>query len=182
VDQSAIRPPKISAHPEPDGQFVMIPLTQGKYALVDEGDADWIVYFGKWHAARHGRTWYARRRDQGSKRLVSMHALIAGDHADHANRNGLDNRRVNLREATSSQNNANKGPASNNTSGYKGITWNRGARRWKAQIGIDGQRRYLGMFDDPAEAARTYNRAALEIFGEFAWLNPIPDAAEPPAA
>ena len=156
----------------------MIPLTQGKFALVDEADAEWILGMGSWHATWGNCTWYARGAACGRPR-VFMHALIAGTPGpDHVNGNGLDNRRANLREATQSQNSANRELSSSNTSGYKGVSWSRGTRKWVAQIGVNGRRIYLGLFADPAEGARAYNRAALEHFGEFARLNPLPDMSE----
>ena len=112
-----------------------------------------------------------------------MHTLIAGVKGpDHVNSNGLDNRRINLREASQAQNCANQRLHSNNTSGYKGVSRERAERRWKARICVKGRHIFLGRFDDPVEAARAYNEAALEYFGEFAWLNPLPDVTEPPAA
>ena len=170
--------------PEADGHFVMIPLTQGKFALVDEGDAEWIMSFGKWHAAKRRHACYASVREAGpGGREIFMHMLIAGiKGADHANRNGLDNRRVNLRPATQVQQNANQGLRSDNTSGYKGVTWYGPRGKWMAYIKADGRRRHLGYFADPHAAAYAYNRAALEAFGEFAYLNPLPsDMIEPPA-
>ena len=165
--------------PEPDGHFVMIPLTKGKFAIVDEADAELVLSAGTWFARRAPRTWYATYGNPG----ISMHALIVGIKGlDHVNRNGLDNRRINLRPATQSQNNANRSLFRNNKSGYRGVTWNQRARKWKAQIRVNGQYIYLGLFGDAIEAARAYNRAALEHFGEFAQLNPLPDATEPPAA
>lgn len=160
--------------PEPDGHFVMIALTHGKFAIVDEADAEWIASFGRWRTekGRRSRTCYAVRK-QGSRRLL-MHALIAGRKmADHVNRNGLDNRRVNLRAATGTQNQANQGLKSNNTSGYKGVT-SKGDGRWRAGIRAHGRTFNLGTFRDPVDAARAYNVAAVELFGEYAWLNPVP--------
>jgi hypothetical protein len=164
--------------PEPDGHFMMIALTKGQFTIVDEADAEWIASFGRWHAHKSGRSqsYYAVRsvpRGQGSRHLF-MHALIAGRKmADHINRNGLDNRRVNLRAATGAQNGANHGLQSNNTSGYKGVT-SAGDGRWRASITVRGRRSSLGTFDDPVDAARAYNIAAAAAFGEYAWLNPVP--------
>ena len=157
--------------PEPDGHFVMIPLTQGKFAIVDEADAELVLSAGSWFAAKHqrSRTWYAMRT------TLYMHVHITGMKGlDHANQNGLDNRRINLREATPSQQQANRGMQPNNTSGYKGVYWNRKERKWGARIEINYRAVRLGSFADPLDAARAYNRAALEAWGEFAWLNPVP--------
>lgn len=159
-----------------DGHFVMIPLTKGKFAIVDEADAEMLLSGATWAAVRNqdSCTWYATRHEGATRELVSMHALIAGyKGVDHANRNGLDNRRVNLRPATRSQNAANRAPQRSNTSGYKGVDWHPLARKWRARIVVNGRGTYLGLYGDPVEAARVYNRAAAEAFGEYAWLNPV---------
>lgn len=163
-----------------DGHFVMISLTQGKYAIVDEADAELVLSRGKWFAeAKRNRTYYAARGEGSPKRHLAMHALIAGlKRPDHVNRNGLDNRRINLRPASHGQNSANIAPPRNNTSGYKGVVWHKKSGAWCARIGIDGARKHLGLFDDPVEAARAYNRAAIEAFGEYAQLNPAPAAPD----
>jgi hypothetical protein len=99
-----------------------------------------------------------------------MHNLLTGwGFVDHANGNGLDNRRQNLRPADKPKNGMNTGAPRNNTSGYKGVT-RRGAR-WQANIGLDGRLLCLGTFATPQEAARAYDTVATEHFGEFAHPN-----------
>jgi hypothetical protein len=155
----------------------MIPLTQGKFTIVDEADAEAILNSGKWQAQRTPRSFYAKRSEGGV--TIPMHAQIVGSKwADHVNRNGLDNRRINLRPATAGQNLANKALTSRNKSGYKGVSWSREARKWRAQVTVDGWVTHLGWFPDPVEAARAYNQAAVEAFGEFAWLNPLPPSRQ----
>lgn len=157
--------------PDYDGHFVMIPLTQGRFAIVDEADAEMILNSGSWQVQASTNTCYAKREE--NHRTILMHAVIAGSSGpDHVNRNGLDNRRINLRRATPAQNVANKPPTRRNTSGYKGVSWHQRGRKWRASIKADGRMVSLGLFSDPAEAARAYNAAALELWGEFAWLNP----------
>jgi len=95
----------------------------------------------------------------------------AGVKVDHQNRNGLDNQRHNLREATHAQNMQNKLPEKRNTSGYKGVWPHNG--HWRSGIKVNGQRIHLGVFTDPIEAARAYDEAAIEHFGEFACTNDI---------
>ena len=95
--------------------------------------------------------------------------LTRDDIVDHINHNGLDNRRPNLRLATRSQNAANLGPYANNTSGYKGVDFNRG--KWRARIREGGVRYFLGYFETAEDAARAYDTKAHELFGEFASLN-----------
>lgn len=105
-------------------------------------------------------------------KLVLLHKLIVGyPIVDHINQDKLDNRKCNLRSATNSQNQWNQSKPKNNTSGYKGVYWDKQRQKWRAQIKINGRRRFLGYFDDILDAARSYDKAALELFGDFAVLN-----------
>lgn len=90
---------------------------------------------------------------------------------DHINHNKLDNRRCNLRICTETQNNMNKCFDSRNTSGYKGVSWHKSARKWFAYIRFNKQRLNIGFFDDPVEAAHAYDDAARIYHGEYAHLN-----------
>lgn len=92
---------------------------------------------------------------------------------DHKDRNGLNNSIENLREATASQNAANSIKRKNNTSGWKGVSWDKDRKKWRAIIGINGGQKHLGLFQDPKEAAKAYNQAALNHFGRFARTNEI---------
>jgi hypothetical protein len=85
---------------------------------------------------------------------------------DHINGAKHDNRICNLRVATGSQNQANARKRSDNTSGYKGVRPSRG--RWRAEIRVNGSRRHIGIFNDPAEAHAAYVDAAVKHSGEFA--------------
>lgn len=155
-----------------------IPLTQGKVTLVDDADFDWLSQW-KW---RYHSTGYAIRRRQkadgpGSEN-IRMHRLILspipeGYEPDHIDGDGLNNQRANLRLATHSQNHANRGMQRNNTSGFKGVSWQKKRKKWEARIRVNGHNVYLGYFDDIIEAARAYNRAAVKHFGEFARLNDV---------
>lgn len=93
---------------------------------------------------------------------------------DHINQNPSDNRICNLRECTHSQNLANVGLLSNNTSGLRGVYWQKQKERWRAQIKIKQKSFHLGLFTCKYEAARAYNEKALEFFGKFAYQNIIP--------
>jgi hypothetical protein len=86
-------------------------------------------------------------------------------------RNGLDNRRSNLRPATPSQNSGNARRPSDNTSGFKGVTFYGRTGRWRAYIGGHLRQRHLGYFRTAEEAARAYDEAAIDTWGEFAHLN-----------
>ncbi len=87
---------------------------------------------------------------------------------DHENRNRLDDTIENLRIASQSLNMANSELRSTNTSGYKGVHWGKVPRKWIAQIKVNYKLKYLGCFDDPAEAHAAYMKAAKEAFGEYA--------------
>lgn len=148
-----------------------IQLTQGKVALVDDADYEWLNQF-KWYALLlSDKYWYARR----SKRpVVLMHRLILnppeGMDSDHINRNGLDNRRSNLRVCTRSQNQHNS-ISKGGKSKYKGVYLFNG--KWGARIMSNYNNTFLGCFNSEIEAAEAYNRAAIKYHGEFARLNEI---------
>lgn len=86
---------------------------------------------------------------------------------DHRDGNGMNNRWRNLRLATKRQNAANAKLPSTNTSGYKGVSWNRKLHKWHVTIRREGKSTYLGLFLSPKAAARAYRDAALRIHGQF---------------
>jgi hypothetical protein len=88
---------------------------------------------------------------------------------DHINGNTLDNQRHNLRACSNKENMRNRGMASHNSSGFKGVSWLEG--KWSAYIGENGKKIHLGLFKTREDAARRYNKEALKRFGEFAKLN-----------
>lgn len=150
-----------------------IPLTRGLVALVDDEDYD-LVKDISWSASsvKYGGRCYARRWVPGTGATQGMHALLTGYAlTDHINGNGLDNRRANLREATHAENCRNRRKGSRNTSGFIGVSWHTQRGKWRAQIKVQGRTRSLGMFLDPEDAARAYDAAAREHFGEFAAQN-----------
>jgi hypothetical protein len=158
--------------------FVEVPLTQGYVAIIDAADAD-AVLAHKWCAQVTPRSVYARRsvrRPDGQKTSQYMHTFLTGyGRTDHRNGDGLDNRRVNLREAEARQNSWNVRRHVDSTGGYKGVSWHRRDQRWIAQIAANGTRTYLGYFTIAEEAARAYDVAARELHGEYAALNfPLP--------
>lgn len=153
-----------------------IPLSRGMVAIVDDEDYDLATAGNKWQAYRGRSTYYAQRHtsraDGRPGTSQRMHTLLTGwKLVDHINRDGLDNRRSNLRPANTSQNMANSALRRDSTSGFKGVTWDGQSRKWRAQITAFGKHRTLGAFDDPVEAAQAYDAAALELFGEFARVN-----------
>lgn len=87
---------------------------------------------------------------------------------DHINGDGHDNRISNLRDCTQAQNNRNRRIDERNKSGFKGVSWHKGARRWRATIMHMGKQKHLGFYDDPALAHEAYMTAAQTAFGAFA--------------
>lgn len=85
---------------------------------------------------------------------------------DHANGDRADNRLVNLRPATRSENSQNLGARANNSSGFAGVTWNKARRKWQAQITTRGRHKVVGTFDTPGQAGAAYQeaKAALHAF------------------
>ncbi len=159
-----------------------IPLTQGREALVDDIDYDYLIQF-KWYALWMRNGYRAKRnspRVNGKQKAIYIHTVIAGRMGidsrmiDHKDRNPLNNQRKNLRLATKVKNGRNRGLIENSKSGYKGVSWDTNNVKWRARIQVNGKQTHLGLFDDKVEAAKAYNAAAKKHFGEFAWLNPIP--------
>ena len=154
-----------------------VPLTQGALALVDDADYAALTQMGNWCLSNRGYAVHYTRID-GQRKVLFMHRVIMAAppqlQVDHINRDRLDNRRANLRFATRSQNQANKGLQRNNSSRFKGVSWNKG--RWEARIRYNGARLYLGRFDDPVLAARAYDALSRYLYADFAGLN-FPDEA-----
>ena len=89
---------------------------------------------------------------------------------DHINGNGLDNRRKNLRVCTHQENVINSRKQKNNTSGYKGVGWEKRRKKWIARITKSGKNKYLGQFDTAKQAYAAYCEAAKELHKDFARL------------
>lgn len=151
----------------------LIPLSgkrgQGKFAVVDDIDAT-LISSHSWCVIAAG---YAVSRI--SNRFVYMHRLILdanpSQEVDHVNGDPLDNRRSNLRFATSSQQKMNTRKQAKAKSIFKGVVYSQ--RRWQAQIHVNGAYLALGRYLTQREAAQAYNDAAIKHFGEFAKLNDL---------
>lgn len=146
---------------------------KGKFfAIVDNADFEWVNSY-RWSYHAQG---YATGRVK--KEHILMHRFIVKTptnlETDHINGNKLDNRRSNLRTATHAENNMYKKKQKNNTSGYKGVSWHKTLKYWTGYIRHNQKRILLGYFKTKEDAARSYNKAAKELFGKFALLNEIP--------
>lgn len=142
-----------------------------KIILIDDEDYDLINPYS-WYISKAGYAAYK----SGDKNML-MHRLIMNcldkkEKVDHINRNTLDNRKINLRLCTlSGQNEMNRPFQKNNTSGYKGVSFNKRGNKFEVYITRFKKRYSLGRFSDPIEAAKAYDKKAKELFGEFAYLN-----------
>ena len=154
-----------------------IALTQGKVALVDDEDYERVAELS-WYAGKTQNKWYAmrqHRRADGSYYTLYLHRFIMGHpdlHVDHKDGNTFDCRRGNLRLATRSQNRTNAKMRTDNTTGYRGVFWEKDREKWTAKIAVNGSiQRRIGSFDTAEEAAVAYDAEAKKLHGEFARLN-----------
>ena len=159
----------------------LLVLSDGSMSQVDDDVYEWARAF-KWHPLRRngGDKIYVKRSFKGPdkrQRGALLHREILkapqGVPVDHRDNDGLNNQRSNLRFASSVTNKQN-GPArrDNLSTGFKGVSNTRG--RFQARIKVNKVAVELGCYATPVEAAQAYNKAALLYFGEFAWLNQIP--------
>lgn len=170
-------------------------LASGETALVDDEDYERVSRY-RWRLSpkRHHRYAQAHIRTEyhpdGRRKCVgeSMHRLVMGcvpgdgQVVDHCNNDGLDNRKENLRLGGWNGNNRNRQPVQGRSSKYKGVTFFKRDRLWRASIKLDSPKRIqLGSFKDERDAALAYDFAARQHYGEFAVLN-FPDItlSEPP--
>ena len=154
--------------PEPGGDARRIPLGDGLYAYVDAADYEWLSRY-TWSAVNG----YAARNEKG--KLVYMHRQIMnaspGEIVDHHNHNKLDDTRANLRICTGPENQRNQRKKRGSVSKYKGVGYSKDRHKWYAQIHMMHKEYWLGYHATEIEAARAYDRKAVELFGEFANLN-----------
>lgn len=153
-----------------------IPLTQGYETMVDDEDYDRLSVF-KWSLRCDGYNNYAARGVlTGSGEPSTLHQMLLpakpGFKIDHADGNGLNNQKTNLRYATHAQNIANT--AARSPTGYKGVYMQTRGYRYYAAIRVDKKLLFLGNFVTKEEAAVAFNKAATLHYGEFARLNVVP--------
>jgi len=144
--------------------------------LVDEQDLERVAMH-KWFAlSKRGRAFSIQAN--GEKHLILSRLILdapKGLQVDHINGNIFDNRRSNLRIVSNQQNQWNSRKRKRTSSKYKGVCLNKAAGKWVSAIYKDRKYFYLGFFVSEDEAALAYNKAAKEMFGEYASLNEVTD-------
>lgn len=156
-----------------DGNIAFVPLTKGYEAIIDASDVP-LVAMWHWCVAVRPHAIYAQRSQKinGRQKTISLHRSILSPsnnlYIDHINGNGLDNRRVNLRFATNSQNQHNSKIRIDNTSKVKGVTFHMRDKKWTARIRLDNKQHNLGSFATPEAAAAVVAHARAKMHGAFA--------------
>lgn len=165
---SSIRPISV------DGDVAYVQLTQGQIAIIDAEDVP-LVSGRNWFAQKSAGTFYAGAngpRLENGRPPLKMHRVILGakpgEFVDHADSNGLNNRKNNIRIATVLENNINIGPSKLNKSGFKGVTLYAQSGKWRAVIAFNGRRVSLGLHETKESAHAAYVEAAKKYHGEFA--------------
>jgi hypothetical protein len=158
--------------PEKEDGARYIPLVQGGFAVVDAEDYERLMKH-KWYLCQEGNVFYAFRYTIGKQ--IRMHREIMnapkGVMVDHIDRNGLYNRKRNLRHCNRRQNSYNRRGNSRGSSQYKGVFWHNVCGKWEARITYNGNTNYLGLYENERDAARAYDEKAKEFYGDFAYLN-----------
>ena len=155
-------------------EIIIISKKHGKKILIiDDNDFDKISKY-TWNIDRNQNIFYAKTniRINGKQIKLKMHRFIMGavrgQQIDHINGNGLDNRKCNLRFCTIAENRRNVGRQKNNTSGYKGVYFNKRRGKYSSEIMADSKKIFLGYFTTIEEAYAAYCEAAKKYHGKFA--------------
>ena len=149
-----------------------IPLTKGKFAILDNEDYGHINIFN-WKLSTEGYAVTTFQTNTNKRKSVGMHRLILNPFTefviDHINGDPLDNRKKNLRICLPKENTFNRKKSKGKTSVYKGVGFYKRTGQWQARITFEGKLIHLGMFSTPESASMAYDRAAKKFFGKFAW-------------
>lgn len=151
-------------------------LNKGRFALIDKNDFECANKF-RWTAHWDGWNWYAIRHARVNNKwtTIYLHRFLMdaspGTQIDHADGNGLNCTRDNMRMASNYQNQQNQKRQANNSSGVSGVCWYKPYQKWLARIGANGKKIHLGYFESKADAKRARDEAAIRYHGEFARLN-----------
>lgn len=150
-----------------DDGFARVPLTRGKYAIIDLSDVETVKAYQWYFDGKYAST------NLPNRTKLRLHKLLTdvddGMVVDHISMDKLDNRRANLRECKPSDNNHNR--STTNPHGLRGITWNKRKQKWAAQISIGDKNKGLGYYLTKEDAALAYDKIASELYGEHARLN-----------
>ena len=140
--------------------------------LIDKKDYPLVAGYS-WFVVKYGPNGKFKASSNKRGKKFFMHRLImnamSNQQVDHINGNTLDNRRENLRLCSSYENMMNRGKMKNNTSGYKGVSWNKNLKKWVTAIKVYGRRIHLGYFKNIHKAAKTYNEASKRYHKEFSY-------------
>lgn len=154
-----------------DSDVLSIPLSNGDIAFINGVDRD--LYAHKWQVSNGYATRPIKRKSFAMHRIIMERILgrplQSGEYVDHEDRDTLNNQRSNLRLATPSQNIVNSKVNVRSQTKLKGVQYKPALGKWRARIANE----HLGYFDNPNDAARAYNEAAIRLFGEFAQLNGV---------
>ncbi len=149
----------------------LIPLTQGKFAIVDACDYEYLMQW-KWFAQRQkttrGDIWHAKRLVSMEQEISKRKGFAQIKGLDHKNKDGLDNRRENIRECTKAQQCQNREKFRGKSSIHKGVSYVASTKKWTSKITVNRKTTFLGLFTSEIEAAKAYKTAAMQLFGEFA--------------
>lgn len=158
-----------------DQELLYVPLTKGQVAIANADDLELLSKFN-WCCS----SGYAVTNIQllnGKRKLLQMHRLLLNPpedlQIDHIDGNRLNNCRENLRICSHAENQRNRSRNSTNTSGFKGVSWDKQRERFRASIKFNDKQKHLGYFDDPQEAAAAYDAAAIELHKDFACTNGV---------
>lgn len=155
--------------------MICVILTQGKHAIINSDDWD-LIKTHKWFAYKNGNNFYAATQipiGKRKQRMLGMHRVIIGSHdkkyvVDHIDGNGLNNTRENLRLCKPQENSKNSSIRKTNKSGFKGVDFHKGSKKWRAQISSNGKKIHIGYFDTPINAHKAYCEFAKKHHQEFA--------------
>lgn len=150
-------------------------LTQGKYALVDDEDFEWL---NQWKWNYDNTTGYARRVQLIACKQITIYLhrylmnVKKGLYTDHINGDKLNNCKSNLRICSQFINILNRNKLNkNNTSGFKGVSWNKLRNKWHVGIWLKRKNIHIGYFDNIVRAAKAYDLASIKYHGEFGRRN-----------
>lgn len=157
-------------------QVSILELSNGYIALIDSNDVEKVSKY-TWCTIKQGNSQVRVMTKDTNGKTLYLHRFILNynkdKHIDHINGHSLDNRKCNLRICESQQNSFNSRKPRTNTSGYKGVSFLKDRKKFRAYIVKDSKQYYLGDYINKEDAALAYNTKAKELYGEYARLNHV---------